>query len=71
MVGAYLGHGLLPLREKSGAFKATLRALELGQRGVVVLALLGVDDPQSLGTPQPRREVGTGLLKLLATGSVA
>jgi hypothetical protein len=48
MIGAHLAHGLLPLRVQPGALEATLGALEVGQRGVVVLALLGVDDPQPL-----------------------
>ena len=61
-------HGLAPFAFEAGPLETAFGALEIGQRGVVVLALFGVDDPQPLGPPQSGRKIGVGLLKLLSNG---
>ena len=68
MGSAHLTHGLLPLGGQACPLVAVSGALEIGERGVVVLAFLGGHDAHSLRTPEAGGEVRMPLLQLLRSG---
>src|SRR2546425_12143204 len=58
VVDPYLLHDALPLVDKPRSLEAALAPLEVGERGVVVLTLLRVDDAHALRAPQARSDIG-------------
>ena len=61
-------NGALPLDVKTRAFITLLRAHEVSQGCIIVLALSCLDDPHALRTPQPRCQFGTNILQSLCRG---
>ena len=64
MIGPYLAHGILPLRDKPGAHVASARPLQVRRGGFVVFALSGIDDTHGLSAPQASGQFGMWLLQL-------
>lgn len=57
MVGARLANGLFPFGGKASPPIAVSGLLEIQERGVVIFALVGIDDAHRLGAPKPGGKV--------------